>query len=34
MESILKDHDSLDGIDLAAAASRLRQTVPPLPEGA
>ncbi|WIG55976.1 MAG: Kynurenine 3-monooxygenase [Rhodanobacteraceae bacterium] len=34
MESILKDHDSLDGIDLAAAATRLRQTMPPLPEGA
>ncbi|HVU81577.1 MAG TPA: NAD(P)/FAD-dependent oxidoreductase [Rhodanobacteraceae bacterium] len=33
MESILKDHDSLDGVDLAAAATRLRQTMPPLPEG-
>ncbi|HXE67192.1 MAG TPA: NAD(P)/FAD-dependent oxidoreductase [Rhodanobacteraceae bacterium] len=33
MESILKDHDSLAGIDLAEAATRLRQTVPPLPEG-
>ena len=34
MESILKDHASLDGIDLAAAAKRVRQTLPPLPEGA
>ena len=34
MESILKNHDSLAGIDLAAAASRVRQALPPLPEGA
>jgi len=34
MESILKDHETLDGIDLAAAAARLRQTLPPLPQGA
>jgi kynurenine 3-monooxygenase len=34
MESILAGHDSLDGIDLDAAASRLRQALPALPEGA
>jgi kynurenine 3-monooxygenase len=34
MESILQGHDDLAGIDLAAAAVRLRQALPPLPEGA
>lgn len=34
MESILDNHDDLDGIDLAAAAVRLRQALPPLPKGA
>jgi kynurenine 3-monooxygenase len=34
MESILAGHDSLAGIDLDTAASRLRQALPPLPEGA
>jgi kynurenine 3-monooxygenase len=34
MESILAGHDDLAGIDLAAAADRVRQTLPPLPEGA
>ena len=34
MESILQGHDDLAGIDLAAAAVRLPQALPPLPEGA
>ncbi|HVX04505.1 MAG TPA: NAD(P)/FAD-dependent oxidoreductase, partial [Rhodanobacteraceae bacterium] len=34
MESILRGHDTLDDIDLAAAAARLRQALPPLAEGA
>lgn len=34
MESILAGRDTLDGIDLAAAAARVRQTLPPLPRGA
>ncbi|MGH8275054.1 MAG: FAD-dependent oxidoreductase [Gammaproteobacteria bacterium] len=34
MKSILNGHDDLDGIDLAAAATRVRQALPPLPEGA
>ena len=34
LESILAGHDSLAGIDLDAAASHLRQALPPLPQGA
>jgi kynurenine 3-monooxygenase len=34
MESILAGHDDLVGIDLAAAAARVRQSLPPLPGGA
>jgi len=34
MESILDGHDDLHDIDLAAAATRVRQALPPLPEGA
>ncbi|MGH8191398.1 MAG: FAD-dependent oxidoreductase [Rhodanobacteraceae bacterium] len=33
MESILAGHDSLEGIDLDAAAARARQTLPLLPAG-
>lgn len=34
MESILAGHETLDGVDLAAAAAHLRQALPPLPQGA
>lgn len=34
MENLLAGHDQLEGIDLAAAAERVRSELPPLPEGA
>ncbi|TAN03835.1 MAG: FAD-dependent monooxygenase [Rhodanobacteraceae bacterium] len=34
MESLLAGHDSLDGINLDAAATRVRAELPPLPQGA
>lgn len=33
MEALLGDHDRLEGIDLAAAAERVRRELPPLPQG-
>jgi hypothetical protein len=34
MESLLAGRDSLDGLDLDAAAAHARHVLPPLPEGA